>query len=93
MTFGDRLRELRLAKGLTQTDLASRADLEQSAIARWETGPDMPRLGPFQRLCVALEVRCTAFEGCEFAESEEKRGRGRPAKKPERSPKKGARKS
>lgn len=42
MTVKERLRELRLEKGLSQNALALRTGLSQSAIARWEIGESEP---------------------------------------------------
>lgn len=36
--FGERLKELRLAKNLTQTALANETGISQSAINKWELG-------------------------------------------------------
>ncbi len=42
MTIKDRLKELRLEKGLSQSALAQQTGLSQSAIARWELGETEP---------------------------------------------------
>ena len=36
--FGERLKELRLSKNLTQTALANQTGISQSAINKWELG-------------------------------------------------------
>jgi len=51
------LREARLRAGLTQAALAERADVAQSAIARWESGRSRPALGTLVTL-----VRACGFE-------------------------------
>jgi transcriptional regulator with XRE-family HTH domain len=51
---GDLLREARLRAGLTQRQLATRANTSQSAIARWESGavqPSFERLRELIRAC------------------------------------------
>lgn len=80
MTFGDRLRELRLAKGLTQKELAEAAQIQQSALSRWELGEQPPPFDAVHKLCKALGVRCTVFDGCDFEKIDDKPGRGRPKK-------------
>ena len=43
-TFGERLKELRLEKGLTQTELAKSTGFTQPAIARWENALQIPNV-------------------------------------------------
>jgi transcriptional regulator with XRE-family HTH domain len=57
MKGGRIIREARRRAGLTQTELAERADTTQSAVARWERGGAEPS---FQRV-VAL-IRACGFE-------------------------------
>lgn len=38
----ERIKELRIEKGLTQAQLSANTGLSQSAIAYWETGQRMP---------------------------------------------------
>jgi transcriptional regulator with XRE-family HTH domain len=80
MTLGDKLRELRERKGMSQKELAEAVGFKQPSIARWETGEVAPSFGDLQKLCAALGVKLRVFEDCNFAEAEEKRGRGRPKK-------------
>ena len=40
--FSERLKELRLEKGLSQTQLAKETKLSQSAIGYWETSQRIP---------------------------------------------------
>ena len=42
MRFGERLKELRLARGLSQMQLASILHISQSAIAKWELNKTEP---------------------------------------------------
>lgn len=42
MKFKDRLKELRLANGLSQMQLANKLNISQSAIAKWELGKTEP---------------------------------------------------
>ena len=38
MEFGNKLYELRKAKGLSQEDLASRLDVTRQTVSKWEVG-------------------------------------------------------
>lgn len=86
MTFAEKLRELRLAKNIPQKELAKLAETTQQAIARWEAGLRVPAVDSFQRLCVALGVKCTAFDGVSYEANEEARPVGRPTKEAEAKP-------
>lgn len=53
MGAGEILREARRAVGLSQRDLALKAGLPQSTIARIESGGADPRVGTLERLLIA----------------------------------------
>jgi len=55
--FGPHLRALRLARGLTQTDLADRSRSNLQFISKLERGTTTPTLGMLLRLAGALECR------------------------------------
>lgn len=55
--FGKRLRELRLARGLTQTQLAERCGSNHPFISNLERGVKVPSLTMVLRLAEALECR------------------------------------
>jgi transcriptional regulator with XRE-family HTH domain len=76
--FGDRLRELRTAKGWTQGELADRAGMAKAGIANLEQGRTGPSWETVVRLCAALGVPCDAFQ--EPPSKTEARSPGRPAK-------------
>src|SRR5436305_555244 len=54
--FGQRLRELRLARGLSQAELASRAAITTNYISRLEGGGAAPGIDLVARLASALGV-------------------------------------
>jgi transcriptional regulator with XRE-family HTH domain len=58
--FGARLREMRIARGLTQPEVASRVGTSASNISDLERGIKVPTLTTVARLADALE--CTASE-------------------------------
>jgi transcriptional regulator with XRE-family HTH domain len=53
---GATLRELRLARGLSQSEAARRAAISPGALANWEAGRRMPRGAPLDRLLKVLEA-------------------------------------
>ncbi len=55
--FGSRLRAARQFRGLTQAQLAERANVAVTSIAHLETGARKPSLDTFVRLASALEVQ------------------------------------
>jgi transcriptional regulator with XRE-family HTH domain len=59
--FKDRLRELRTAAGVTQLDLAVRAHIQPSTIARLERGAVHPTWATVLALAKALGVEVGAF--------------------------------
>ena len=54
--FGTRLRELRVAAGLTQAELAERAGVSVNFISLVERGLKSPTLSTMERLAAALKV-------------------------------------
>ncbi|MEX2238246.1 MAG: helix-turn-helix transcriptional regulator [Dehalococcoidia bacterium] len=57
--LGRRIRELRLAQGISQKELALRVGTSQAAIGRLELGGVEPRLGTLQRVGKALGASLT----------------------------------
>ncbi len=57
--FGDRIRELRLAVGMTQEDLAERCGLFRTYMSRIETGKANPTLTMIHALADSLGVSVT----------------------------------
>jgi len=62
MTFGERLRQLREAAGLTQEGLARNANMSLSAISKMELKNIDPSWSTVQRLARALAVGVAAFD-------------------------------
>ena len=57
MTFGQRLKELRKARGMTQTELARKADISFTYVSKLETGAmSPPRQNIILALAQALEI-------------------------------------
>ena len=56
MIIGDRLRELRERKGLSQGDIEKRTGLIRCYVSRVETGHTVPNLDTLEKFARALEV-------------------------------------
>jgi transcriptional regulator with XRE-family HTH domain len=56
-TFGQRVAFFRRARKWSQRELAERADLSRTFLARIETNVQDPTLGTVRKLATALEVR------------------------------------
>lgn len=56
LEIGMRVRELRMAAGLSQTELARRVGTRQPAIARLEGGGGMPQVGTLRKIADALDA-------------------------------------
>ena len=54
MDIGNRIRRLRLQRGLTQEELAELMGTSQAAVAMWETGARMPRADKLPKLAKVL---------------------------------------
>lgn len=57
--FGERMREVRQKRRLTQVELSERSGLPQARISELERGARMPNLVTILRLAVALECKVT----------------------------------
>ena len=63
MTFGERLKTLRIEKGYRQGELAKRIGIDQNNISRYERGITQPSLSILEWICVALDVTATELLG------------------------------
>jgi transcriptional regulator with XRE-family HTH domain len=59
--FGARLREMRIARGLTQPEIAARVGTSASNISDLERGIKVPTLTTVARLADALKCKVTAL--------------------------------
>ncbi|HYI12354.1 MAG TPA: helix-turn-helix transcriptional regulator [Thermoanaerobaculia bacterium] len=69
--FGERLRELRLKRKLTQADVAARSGLLQHHISQLENGVGMPTLATMLKLAAAIGCKptdlLTVFNGTDLS--------------------------
>lgn len=68
--MGQRLRELRLARGLTQEQLARKIDVGLDAVRKWERGRRTPMLDMAAKLADALECTIDELAGRGQAQAE-----------------------
>lgn len=54
--FGSRIKNLRLAKGITQTDLADILYVTPQAISKWERGLSYPDISSLPQIAKYFEV-------------------------------------
>ena len=56
MDFGEKLKALRIERGLTQEQLAARLYVSRTAVSKWETGGGSPNLDSLQALARLFDV-------------------------------------
>lgn len=61
--LSENIKKLRLAKGLSQTELASRLHVVRQTISKWEKGLSVPDAALLIRLAEALDTSVTALLG------------------------------
>ncbi len=69
MKIGERLKRLRLSKGLTQEELAERADLTKGFISQVERDKTSPSIETLQQILLALDFDLKRF----FSEEEDEK--------------------
>lgn len=59
MTIGERIKQTRKAKGLTQKQLGELSETSEGTVRQYEIGKRQPRLEQLRRIATALEVEWT----------------------------------
>jgi transcriptional regulator with XRE-family HTH domain len=72
MTQGERLRQLRHKRALTQTALADKAGLRQATISELERGVYSLQVETAKKLAKVLRVRWTLFYGDDLRDTAQK---------------------
>lgn len=62
------IRELRIKRGLTQSELAKTVGVTQTAVSQWEIGLVLPSLETLMRLTKALDCKVEELVSCEDGE-------------------------
>lgn len=63
--FQQRVKEIRIERGLTQVELAAIVQTTNDSIYSWEKGRSQPSVEMIRRLCVALRVSADYLIGLE----------------------------
>ena len=63
MTIGEKLRELRIDKGLSQKQLSCQTNISQPTLARWELGISEPRASEIKTLCKFFHISADELIG------------------------------
>jgi transcriptional regulator with XRE-family HTH domain len=63
--MGQRIRELRLARGMTQAELAAAAGVQLDTLRKWERGSRTPLLDAAAKLAAGLGVTVGVLAGTE----------------------------
>jgi DNA-binding XRE family transcriptional regulator len=71
MHFGERLKELRNAAGMSFRRVANATEIGVSTLTDYEAGRRSPSFENVLKICKALNVKCDAFDGCEFTHAEQ----------------------
>lgn len=67
--IGDKIKAIRIAKGLDQKQLADMVDISKSSISEWENCKRAPRMGTLRKIAAALGVdvwEIIGFNNVEF---------------------------
>ena len=70
MQVGKRIRNARIAKNLTQTEVADAMGVSYQAVSNWERGNSMPDIAKLPELCKLLDVPFETLIGGETKEAE-----------------------
>jgi transcriptional regulator with XRE-family HTH domain len=54
--YGNKLKQIRESKGLTQLELASKMNIIRSTVSRWESGDSIPRVNNIAEICKILNI-------------------------------------
>ncbi len=66
MTVGDRMRKIRIEKGLTQREVSARCHIAEPTIRKYESGRLNPKFETMEKIASALEVPVQALMGYIF---------------------------
>jgi len=70
MTVGERIRDVRKAKKMTQSQLAAKLGVHYMVISQYESGKRKPKFETLQRVATALDVTPLYLMGLESADQE-----------------------
>jgi transcriptional regulator with XRE-family HTH domain len=85
MTFAEKLKELRTAKGLSEAKLAEASGVAFGALHFYGLGRRKPSFAAVVKLANALGVTCEAFAECEDVKGDGTDDSGKPGRPPKRA--------
>lgn len=66
MTVGEKIRQYRLAKGLTQKELGRLSETAETTVRQYEGGKRTPRIDQIEKLAAALDINPISLMGWGF---------------------------
>ncbi len=72
MDIGEKIKEIRTKKGLTQKELADKLNVTYQAVSRWENGDAEPSISTIKEMCGIFECPIDELLGMEKQEEVEK---------------------
>ena len=57
-TIGNKIKELRRSKGMSQKDIADKLGVTSQAVSKWENGKNLPDMMMLSRIADILQVSC-----------------------------------
>ncbi len=61
MTVGQKIKKLRILKGLTQTELAKELKIQQHGLSEWELGTHLPTFKSLKKLADYFKIDLQEF--------------------------------
>jgi len=71
MSIGERIRNIREIRGLTQAELADRLGVSSKTVSSWEVNRTEPKMGMIENVCAILNCRKTDIIVESFCKTDE----------------------
>ncbi len=65
MSYGENIRSIRIARGLTQQDLADKLGVTHGAVSSWERERTEPNMETVERMCEILSCKKSQIVGAD----------------------------
>jgi transcriptional regulator with XRE-family HTH domain len=73
MDFPERIKNLRLANGLSQKEMAQKLFVSQQAVSRWETGASYPDVPTLKLIATTFNIKIDELLGDDYAEAKQEK--------------------
>ena len=73
MTFGERVKKIRLEKGLTQKELAEKCKIDPANLRKYESGRQNPKIETIEKISKVLQVSIQYLLGWSDEKQQEKK--------------------